>query len=97
MRTSAVLLLALIAVPSQADASCIPGFDHAIFTRSTIKIQGNAGTDSYDSSVGTYAATNSCAAAHIGSKRRRYPSEKALTFGRLRRNNSGSGGLDDQE
>jgi hypothetical protein len=69
MRTSAALsLLALVAIdPRPADASCIPGFDHAIFTRNTIHIQGNAGTDSYDSSVGTYAATNSCTSAHIGS------------------------------
>ena len=69
MRTSsaALSLLALVAIDVRtADASCIPGFDHAIFARNTIHIQGNAGTDSYDSSVGSYAATNSCTSAHIG-------------------------------
>jgi hypothetical protein len=70
MRTELRLLLvvALAALaPSSAEASaCIPGFDYAIFAKNTIQIQGNAGTDSWNSAVGTYATTNTCADADIG-------------------------------
>ncbi|MDQ3367668.1 MAG: hypothetical protein M3680_19780 [Myxococcota bacterium] len=55
---------ALVARP--ADASCVPGFDYAMFAKDSLHIQGNAGTDSYDSSAGTYATTNACADADFG-------------------------------
>lgn len=50
-------ILSLVAAPTAARASCIPGFDFAAFSDSPLVIGGGAVTDSYDSSLGTYAAT----------------------------------------
>jgi hypothetical protein len=69
MRTElALIALATIAsVPSRADASaCVPGFDYAIFAKDSIHIQGNAGTDSWNSSMGSYGSTHACSDADIG-------------------------------
>lgn len=69
MRTRIALLatslVALAARPADA-GSCVPGFDYAIFAKNGIHIQGNAGTDSYDSSVGPYASTHACSDSDIG-------------------------------
>ncbi|MCA9676400.1 MAG: hypothetical protein H6708_34530 [Kofleriaceae bacterium] len=63
---ASALAVALLcqAQPSHAE-SCIPGFDYAIFTKNKIANQGNAGTDSWDSSQGTYAQTATCADGDI--------------------------------
>ena len=53
--------VSLVATPRIADAACIPGFDFAVFADDTIHIQGGATVDSWNSSAGTYAQTNSCA------------------------------------
>jgi hypothetical protein len=67
MRTEAVLaILAVVVAPAVADASCVPGFDFAIFAKNSIHVQGNAGTDAWNSANGTYAATNTCDDADIG-------------------------------
>jgi hypothetical protein len=68
MRTElALVALALTSVPATADAgACVPGFDYAIFSKNSIQIQGNAGTDSWNSANGTYAATKTCDDADIG-------------------------------
>ncbi len=69
MRTKLGILVVALAslAPSSSEASaCVPGFDFAIFAKKSIQIQGNAGTDSWSSDVGTYATTNSCADADIG-------------------------------
>jgi len=69
MRTELGLLIVALAslAPSSVEAgTCIPGFDFAIFAKNTIQIQGNSGTDSWNSAVGTYATTNTCADADIG-------------------------------
>lgn len=59
-------LAGLVLVARPAEASCIPGFDYAIFADGAIAIQGQAGTDSYDSSLGTYADTHACADSDVG-------------------------------
>jgi hypothetical protein len=69
MRTelAVIALAALASAPSRADASsCVPGFDYAIFAKNKIHIQGNAGTDSWNSSMGSYDSTNSCSDADVG-------------------------------
>lgn len=70
MRTELTLvlasLLAVSTVSTARAASCVPGFDYAIFAKNSIQIQGNAGTDSWNSANGTYATTNTCADAGIG-------------------------------
>jgi len=69
MRTKVGILVVMLAslAPSSSEASaCVPGFDFAIFAKNSVQIQGNAGTDSWNSDVGTYATTNSCADADIG-------------------------------
>ncbi|CAN5850540.1 hypothetical protein BH11MYX3_BH11MYX3_03120 [soil metagenome] len=53
----ATALFASLSLPRLADASCIPGFDYAAFGKNKVEIGGNSTTDSYDSSVGSYAAT----------------------------------------
>ncbi len=50
-------IIALVATPSVAEASCIPGFDFAAFSNNPLVIGGGAVTNSYDSSLGTYAST----------------------------------------
>ncbi|HLL20872.1 MAG TPA: hypothetical protein VK427_02015, partial [Kofleriaceae bacterium] len=68
MRTSlALALVVVMAAPRIVDAACVPGFDYALFARNTVHIQGNAGTDSYDSAVAPYATANACDGADIGS------------------------------
>lgn len=59
------LAAALFARPADA-ASCIPGFDYAVFAEGSIQVQGRAGTDSYDSSLGPYATTKACSDAALG-------------------------------
>ena len=70
MRTELTLIASAIALanaPAVADASsCVPGFDYAIFAKDKIHIQGNAGTDSWNSTMGSYASTNACSDADIG-------------------------------
>src|ERR1043165_5134690 len=67
MRTKlALVAVGLALAPSAADASCVPGFDFAIFAKNTIHIQGQAGTDAWSSTSGTYAATKVCDDADIG-------------------------------
>ncbi|HUS28298.1 MAG TPA: hypothetical protein VMZ53_07310, partial [Kofleriaceae bacterium] len=67
MRTELIVVtIAILAAPSIVDASCVPGFDFAIFAKDTLQIQGNAGTDAWNSATGTYAATKTCANADIG-------------------------------
>lgn len=44
-------------VPSEADASCVPGFDYAAFGKDSVTFQGGGTTDSFDSSIGPYAST----------------------------------------
>lgn len=68
MRTElALVAVALASAPAVADAdSCVPGFDYAIFAKDGIHIQGNAGTDSWNSANGSYASTNACDNADIG-------------------------------
>jgi hypothetical protein len=67
MRTEVLLaIVAVAAAPAVADASCVPGFDFAIFAKDSIHIQGAAGTDAWNSSNGTYAATKTCDDADIG-------------------------------
>ncbi|HTL39172.1 MAG TPA: hypothetical protein VL326_38855 [Kofleriaceae bacterium] len=67
MRTKlALVAVGLALAPSAADASCVPGFDFAIFAKDGIHIQGNAGTDAWNSTNGTYAATKNCDDADIG-------------------------------
>jgi hypothetical protein len=56
----------LVATSSPVDASCVPGFDFAIFAKDSLHIQGAAGTDAWDSANGTYASTQQCADADIG-------------------------------
>lgn len=65
MRSSTSCLLltatfALLATPRIADASCIPGFDYAVFADDAIHIQGGSTVDSFNSSAGTYSQTATC-------------------------------------
>jgi hypothetical protein len=72
MRNRITLVCALAAVAGSRDAaaaSCIPGFDFAVFAKNNVDFQGDAGTDSFDSSfssdtfdssVGSYALTHTC-------------------------------------
>lgn len=50
-------ILAVVAAPSVVEASCIPGFDYGAFSNSPLVMGGGAVTNSYDSSLGTYAST----------------------------------------
>lgn len=63
----ALALLALTFDIDVARASCVPGFDYAVFAKDQINIQGMAGTDSWNSALGTYATTSACADGDIGS------------------------------
>src|SRR5207248_2098652 len=52
--------------PPPPPPSGIPGFDHALFDQTSIHLQGGAGTDAWDSSVGSYAITHHCSHADVG-------------------------------
>ncbi len=58
----------LVASPSDADASCIPGFDYAAFGKNSVVWGGGAQTDSYSSAGGAnqYATTKSNSDGNIG-------------------------------
>src|SRR5688500_8724440 len=56
----------LVATTATVDASCVPGFDFAIFAKNNLHIQGQAGTDAWNSANGSYATTNVCDDADIG-------------------------------
>lgn len=63
----AVGLAVAVLAPRVARAdSCVPGFDFAVFGADQVRLQGDATTDSYDSSVGVYLATNSCTDGDLG-------------------------------
>ena len=61
MRTELGLLViaSTLFVARPADASCIPGFDYAVFAKGNIHIENNCGTDSYNSAIAPYA-TGGC-------------------------------------
>ncbi|HVK85812.1 MAG TPA: hypothetical protein VM513_16950 [Kofleriaceae bacterium] len=53
----ATLLVAIHA--REARASCIPGFDYAAFGKDSLRLGGGTDTDSFNSSLGDYASTQS--------------------------------------
>jgi hypothetical protein len=68
-RLKLLCVLAALAGGREADAACIPGFDFAVFAKNSVDFQGDAGTDSFDSSfasdtfdssLGSYALTHTC-------------------------------------
>src|SRR4051812_33332851 len=67
-RYIALVGFALSVAPRAADAgSCIPGFNYGAFSKGcTMKFTGGAVTDSYDSSLGTYAITHTGTGGNIG-------------------------------
>jgi hypothetical protein len=60
-------LIAVAALPSHASAACpVPGFKYAAFGNQSMQVNGGASTNSYDSSAGTYAQTNSLSGGNLG-------------------------------
>src|SRR3569623_161277 len=61
----ALLLAALICAEHHAHAtSCVPGFDYGAFASCGVTMQGGGVTNSYDSSIGNYAASQSSPASN---------------------------------
>ena len=62
-----IAVSALLAAPRITDASsCVPGFDYGAFGKSSLDWGGNSGVDSWNSSLGTYAATHSSSGGNLG-------------------------------
>jgi hypothetical protein len=62
-----IALSALVATPRITDASsCVPGFDYGAFGKLRLDWGGNSGVDSWNSSLGTYAATKSNSGGNLG-------------------------------
>ena len=50
--------------------SAVPTFDYGLFGRSSLNINGNATTDSYDSSAGSYGDTHATTGGNVGTNTR---------------------------
>jgi hypothetical protein len=62
-----LLGLGLAASPRAAEASCVPGFDFAMFTNGSMSLENGANTDSYNSALAAYDPLNPGCAGNLGS------------------------------
>ena len=63
-RALLVLSLAMLAEHHADAASCVPGFDYGAFASCGVTLQGGGVTNSYDSSIGNYLASQSTPASN---------------------------------
>src|SRR4051794_22697428 len=63
-RALLVMALAVLAEHPAGATSCVPGFDYGAFAACGVTLQGGGVTNSYDSSIGNYAASQSSPASN---------------------------------